>query len=315
MHGAVEVAGVNCGEAEHRQGTHLAGRVAKLPGQRQRTVGVLGRLGDPPQVQQGYRPADQAVNHRPVRAPVPHGVDDRGEMAQRPGQISRVKCHVPEPELRGAPLLAARRGTPGRVAQQRVLTYGPAAQGPPRRQRDRQPQRGGRIMPGGPGQHLPHRGVLSIQPPCSGCLSDGGLQSPRGLFGHTQCVPGQGGRRCLLLPGLSEQPGTVGAQRLQQHIPGPAIWAGPRRAKQRTVHQMQHRRPGARSRHRLGGIQRERPREHRQRAEHPPLLVIEQLVTPGHRGRQRPLPSRRQPVTSGQQNEPVIEAVQQLRHP
>ena len=43
-------------------------------------------------------------------------------------------------------------------------------------------------------------------------------------------------------------------------------------------------------------------------------MVIEQLVTPGHCGRQRPLPARRQPVPGGQQPEPVIEAVQQLRH-
>jgi hypothetical protein len=77
---------------------------------------------------------------------------------------------------------------------------------------------------------------------------------------------------------------------------------------------VQHRRPHVSPGYRLGGLQREQAREHRQPAEHPPLPLIQQLVTPLHRGRQRPLPPGRQPVPARQQREPVFQAVQQLRH-
>ena len=167
----------------------------------------------------------------------------------------------------------------------------------------------------GPGQHLPHHGVLGIQPPDGGHLPGGGLQSRRRLLRHPQRIPGQQGGRLVLLPGLSQQPGAEDPQRLQHHVPGTAIRIRPRRAQQRAVHQMQHRRAGAGPGDRLGGLQRERPREHRHRAEHPPLRLTQQLVTPLHGGLQRPLPRRRQPVPPGQQRQPVTNPVQQLRHP
>ena len=53
----------------------------------------------------------------------------------------------------------------GYLAQQRVLTRQPSPQQPPRRKRDRQAQPDGHIVVHGPRQHLPHRGVLGIQPP------------------------------------------------------------------------------------------------------------------------------------------------------
>ena len=236
-------------------------------------------------------------------------------MAERPGQIAGVQCHLTQPELRGAPRLAARDDAAGGLGQQRVLTGQPAAQQPPRRQRDRQPQRAGRVVLHGPAQHLAHRGVLGIQQAGRGHLPAAGLQPGRGLIGHSQRVPSQGRGRSGILARRGQQPGPVGAQRLQHHIPGPAIGAGPRRDQQRAVHQVQHRRPGPGPGDRLGGLQGERPREHRDPAEHPPLVLIEQLVAPLHGGRQRLLPAGRQPVPGRQQREPVIDPVQQLRHP
>ena len=230
------------------------------------------------------------------------------------GQIGRDLRGPAEPDLRGAPPAAARLGAAGGLAQQRVLTGQPAPQDPPPAQRVGQPQRQGRIVLHRPGQRLPHGGVLGIQPAGRGQLTVTGLQPGRGLLGHPQRVPGQRGGRLVLLPGPGQQPGPVGAQRLQHHIPGPAIRPGPRRDQQRAVHQPQHHRPGARPGDRLGPLQRERPREHRHRAEHPPLVLLQQPVAPLHGGRQRPLPARRQPVPAGQQREPVIDPVQQLRH-
>ena len=59
---------------------------------------------------------------------------------------------------------------------------------------------------------------------------------------------------------------------------------------------MEHRRSGAHPGHRLGGLQREpalgTPTPHGT----PAVRLIEQLVTPRHRGGQRPLPERSQPV-------------------
>jgi Sigma-70, region 4 len=68
-------------------------------------------------------------------------------------------------------------------------------------------------------------------------------------------------------------------------------------------------------RHHLGGLQRERPRKHRHRAEHPLLVLIQQPVAPLHRGRRRPLPGRRRPVPASQQREPVTDPLQQMHHP
>ena len=166
----------------------------------------------------------------------------------------------------------------------------------------------------GPGQHLGHGGVLGIQPPGRGRLPLDGLQPRRGLPGHPRRPPGQGDLGRVLLPGPGQQPGAVAAQRLQHRVPPPAIGPFPRRDQQRAVHQMQHHLPGARPGDRLGRLQRERPREHRHRPEHPPLILAQQPVAPLHRRRQRPVPPRRQPVPARQQAEPVIEPVRQLRH-
>jgi hypothetical protein len=95
---------------------------------------------------------------------------------------------------------------------------------------------------------------------------------------------------------------------------GPAIRASPGRDQQRAIHQMQHRRAGVLPGDRLGGLQREPPREHRHRPEHPPLTLTQQPVAPLHRRRQRPVPPRRQPVPRCQQREPVTYPVQQLSH-
>ena len=58
---------------------------------------------------------------------------------------------------------------------------------------------------------------------------------------------------------------------------------------------------------RSGGVPALRWRNPRTR--HPPLVIIEQLVAPLHRGGQRPLPRRRGPVPAGQQREPIIDPV------
>ena len=166
----------------------------------------------------------------------------------------------------------------------------------------------------GPGEHLPRGGILGVQPAGRGRFPRAGLQPRGGLPGHPERVPGQGRLGLLLLARLGELPGPVGAQRLQHHIPEPAIRPGLRRGQQRAVHQMQHRRARARPGVGLGGLQREGPREHRHHPEYPPLVLIEQLVAPLHRGGQRLLPRRRRPVPVGQQREPVTDPVQQLRH-
>ena len=125
-----------------------------------------------------------------------------------------------------------------------------------------------------PVQHLVHGGVLGIQPPGSGHLAGAGHQPRYGTLGQLQRVPGHRGRNGVSLASLGQQPRPVSPQRLQHHIPGPAIRAGPRRDQQRAVHKMQHRRPGASPRDRLSPLQRERPGERRHRAENPPLLFI-----------------------------------------
>ena len=232
-------------------------------------------------------------------------------MAQRRAQITGGQCRRAEPPLRGAPRVAARLGLAGRRTKDRVLTRRPAAQEPPRRQRDRQPQRHVRVASHDPGQRLPRGRVLGVEPAGRGCLPRDGLHARRGFLGDPQRVPGQRGGGLILFPRLGQQPGTVGAQGFQHQVAGAAVRARPRRAQQRAVHQPQHCRSGPIASDGLGSLQRERSGEHRQPAERPPFLFIEQLVAPLHRGRQRPLPIRRQPVCAGQQREPVIEAVQQ----
>jgi len=167
----------------------------------------------------------------------------------------------------------------------------------------------------GPGQRLACRGLLGIQPPRRGQLAGTGLQRRGGLLRHLERVPGRSGCGIGVFARLGQEPVPIGSQRLQHHVPEPAIRIRPRRYQQRAIHQAQHRRPGARPPHRLGGLQSERPREHRHRPEHPPLGLIEQLVAPLNGGGQRSLPIGREPMPRSQQVEPVIEAVQQLGEP
>ena len=167
----------------------------------------------------------------------------------------------------------------------------------------------------GPGQALVHGRVLGVQPPGRGRLSSAGPHPGISMFRHLQRVPGQGGGPGPLT-GLIVQPvQPERAQGLQHQVPNPAVRSGPGRRQQRAVHQVQHYRPGPRPGDRPGGLQRERAGKHRQPAEHPPLVLAEQPVTPVHRRRQRPQPRRRQPVPASQQREPVIQALQQLRQP
>ena len=166
----------------------------------------------------------------------------------------------------------------------------------------------------GPGQRLACRGLLGIQPPRRGQLAGTGLQRRGGLLRHLERVPGQSGCGIGVFARLGQEPVPIGSQRLQHHVPEPAIRIRPRRYQQRAIHQAQHRRPGARPPHRLGGLQSERPREHRHRPEHPPLGLIEQLVAPLHRSCQGPLPPGGQPIPGHEQREAVIDPVQQLRH-
>ena len=242
------------GDAEGRQGQRLPGRVANLLGHGQGAAAIVGRLGDPAQVRNVTdRPARQsAITRDGPRSPIASRTAVKwpsapARSAENSAAAPSQTCAAHHPSLP----TAARAG---RLAQQRVLARQPAPQQPPRRQRDRQPQRDGHIMVHGPGQHLPHGGVFGVQPAGGGQLSGAGLQARLGLLGDLQRVSGQGGGRRLLLPGLGQQPGPVGAQRLQHHIPGPAIRTGPRRDQQRAVHQVQHRRPGASPRDRLGGL-------------------------------------------------------------
>ena len=181
-------------------------------------------------------------------------------MAQRPGQVSRVQrrrpsqnCAAHHPSLPGA-------ARPASLAQQRVLRRpaGPAA---------------ATTAPARPPAAAPMSGSCSMAQASTWRMVASSASSHRAAATspvlvcspaaacsrHPQRVPGQRGGGPVLLPGLGQQPGPVGAQRLQHHIPGPAIRAGPRRDQQRAVHQPQHHRPGALPGDRLGRLQRERP--------------------------------------------------------
>jgi hypothetical protein len=57
LQSAAEVVGIRGGDAKDRWRIHLAGRVAKFPGQGQGAAAVGGALGDPPQERQCRRPA------------------------------------------------------------------------------------------------------------------------------------------------------------------------------------------------------------------------------------------------------------------
>jgi len=112
------IVGILGTETELDQGPQLPDRVPDLPGQRQRTAGIAGRLGSPAHQPQDPRPAGQGRGQRPGRRPVRDGVADRGEMAQRCGQVGRVLRCPAEPELRDAPPVAAclgRMGQPSAV--------------------------------------------------------------------------------------------------------------------------------------------------------------------------------------------------------
>jgi hypothetical protein len=94
-------------------------------------------------------------------------------------------------------------------------------------------------------------------------------------------VPGERGARIGLLPGSGQPARPVGAQGLKHQVAGPAIATGAGRHDQRAVDQVEHRRPGAGPGDQLGGLQRERAREHRNPAEHPPLFHAQQLMAQG----------------------------------
>ena len=101
------VTGIIGAEAELDQGLQLPDWVADLPGQGQRTAGIVGRLGSPAHQPQDPRPAGQGVSQRRGRRPARHRVADRGEMTQRCCQVGRVLRCPAEPELRDAPPVAA----------------------------------------------------------------------------------------------------------------------------------------------------------------------------------------------------------------
>ena len=291
--------------AEAGQGQHLAGRVADLAGQGQRRGGHRSAAS-------ATRPMFSSVTDRP-----PRRVGQRPGRPRRSASASRTAVKWPSAPARSAEnsrppgrARTARRTTrrcPARRARRPRRSSGHWPASRPRSSHHgpaRPPAAAPRPRSWSMAQASTWRRVASSasSQPRGGHLPGAGLQPRRGLLGHPQRVPGQRGGGLVLLPGLGQQPGPVGAQRLQHHVPGPAIRAGPRRGQQRAVHQPQHRWPGAVPRDRLGALQGERPREHRHRAEHPPLGVIQQLVTPLHRGRQRPLPlpaaSRSPPASS-----------------
>ena len=191
-------------------------------------------------------------------------------MAERCGQIGRELRRPAEPDLRGAPSVAAHLGTARSLTEQRILTSQAAPQKPPPAQRVGKSQRQGRIARYGPGQHLPHG---SVQPAGRGQLTVTRLQPGRSLLRHLQRVAGQCGGYGVLLAGLVPQLRPVGAQCFQHHIPGPLICAGARRDQQRAVHQPQHRQPDTGPGDRLRALQGERPGEHRYRPEGLPLVL------------------------------------------
>jgi hypothetical protein len=134
-------AAVQGGDGEHPKGVSFADQVAKLPRHDQGTAAVLGSLGEPARVQQRRRPAGQGIGQHPGRPPVPHGVIDRSEMAQRYRLIGREHRGPAQPQMGGAPPVTPRLGPPRQLAQQRVLARQPAALPPPPAQRVRQPPR------------------------------------------------------------------------------------------------------------------------------------------------------------------------------
>ena len=252
-------------------GPRLPGRVPDLPGHGQGAAAILDRLGSRPAAAMHDRPARQSTStrdggrsSRASRTAVKWSsaaVMSAGRAPPRRARTARRATRAPRPGGR-------RPGAAAGIHPQ------PAPQVPPGRQRNRQPQRDGRVVLHRPGQDLVHRRILGVQPSDSGQLPSAGRQAGRGLLGHLQRVLGQRGGGGVLLARLGQQPGPVGTQRLQHDVPGPAIRAGPRRNDQRAVHQLQHHRAGAWPGDCVGGLQRERAGEHRQRAEHPPLLLI-----------------------------------------
>ena len=108
---------------------------------------------------------------------------------------------------------------------------------------------------------------------------------------------------------LGQAPPGIGPDGLQQPVAGPALTGG-------HLHQRLLDQPGDQAEHggaveprpahhRLGGIQLERPGEHRQPRQRQPLRVAEQVVAPVQGGLQRALTRRRPPHPAGQQPEPV----------
>ena len=119
-------------------------------------------------------------------------------------------------------------------------------------------------------------------------LSGFSLRAERSLYGHRQPIGGQRRGGLRLLTGFHKPFRTVRAEGLQHDVAGTPVRRDPWRGQQRAVHQPQHRRPSIRTGDSLGRRQRERTGEHREPAEHIPLLLGQQLVTPLSRRRQRP---------------------------
>ena len=164
----------------------------------------------------------------------------------------------------------------------------------------------------GPVQRAPQGDVLGVELPGGGHLggSAGRRRPLRPVAPHRR--PARPRPRRPRRPG--QQPGSVGAQRLQHHVPGPAVRVYPRRHQQRAVHQLSRAGPaaGPATASAPSSVNGPGKAETARNTRRSPF--VQQLVTPLHGGRQRPLPHLGQPVTVGQQAEPVLDPVQQLRY-
>jgi len=112
-----------------------------------------------------------------------------------------------------------------------------------------------------------HGRVLGVQPARRGQLLVAAGQLDDGPFGRGQGVRRQRGGGRGFLARLLELPQAVSAQGLQHRVAGPPVRAGRGRRQQRAVDQVQDRGPGVRPGHSFGGLQAERPGEHRQAPE------------------------------------------------
>ena len=158
-----------------------------------------------PMFPQRPRPAAQAIGQRPGRTPAGDSIPERGEMAQRPGQIAENSA-ASRARTGGAPVVTPRLGAPGDLAQQRVMARQPAAQEPPPAPaRPPAAARAGSCVHG-PGQHLPHGRVLGVQPPGRGQLPLGAVCSPAAACSATCTAHPASAAAAVLLTGLASSP-------------------------------------------------------------------------------------------------------------